>query len=386
MAPIPKYKTQPSTVPTFDEALIRTHCEMLHSLAADIDGVLVISAFLANPLGEKDAPGAVSHCRVGDVDGTVEAVMAHAQTPNANVFAGLQVMRKGLARGSRGLESDIVAVLGLVADMDGDTGMVGTLPVDADFVLETSPGNAQPFILFDRPLPPSEAKTLALSVKRATGSDHGTGDVAHVWRIPGCLNWPNRKKLERGRPPEPAAVTVTQPWDGSLTCVEDLRTALEPWASASVSTSAVSLGDLPSVDGISVSENAALMLAANDVGDRSAHAARVVEQLAFDGLTAEQAAALFLTAEGDWILRYPTEESATKDLERMWGKFGVPLIEERAEQTARAQQLAAGVTRKVSPVAANDNSALPSSTPNMHPNPFTPEAAGGLLAEIATWV
>jgi hypothetical protein len=386
MAPIPKYKTQPATVPTFDEALIRTHCEMLHSLAAGIDGVLVISAFLANPLGEKDSPSAVSHCRIGDVDGMVEAVMAHTQTPNANVFAGLQVMRKGLTRGSRGLESDIIAVLGLVADMDGDTGRLGTLPVEADLVLETSPGNSQPFILFDRPLPPSEAKTLALALKRATGSDHGTGDVAHVWRIPGCLNWPNKKKLERGRPPEPAAVTVTQPWAGSLTNIDDLRAAFEPWSQVPVSASAISLGNLPSVEGITASENAAALLAANEVGDRSEHAARVVEQLAFDGLSAEQAASLFLTAEGDWILRYPTEERATKDFERMWGKFGVPLIEERAEQTARAQHLAAAVTRKADRVAANDNSALPTSTPNMHPNPFTPEAAGGLLAEIATWV
>ncbi|WP_413813577.1 DNA-primase RepB domain-containing protein, partial [Mesorhizobium sp. Root157] len=50
-------------------------------------------------------------------------------------------------------------------------------------VLETSPGNRQPFWLFDRPLAPSVAKAVAKSLKTATGSDHGTADITHVWRV-----------------------------------------------------------------------------------------------------------------------------------------------------------------------------------------------------------
>ncbi|TCA92193.1 DUF3987 domain-containing protein [Rhizobium leguminosarum bv. viciae] len=370
----------------FDEAAIRAHVEMVHSLAAGIDGLLVTSAYFANPTGDSDAPGAVTHHAVGDVDGMVEAIMAHASTPHANVFTGLQVMRKGLPRGKRGGEADIVAVLGLVVDLDADTGKSGQMPIEPNVVLETSTGNFQPFILFDRAISPAEAKPLAAALKRATGSDHGTADVAHVWRVPGSLNWPNKKKLKRGRSPEPISVVVDLAWDGALTSVDELRGALDPWATAPASHSSVTIGDLPSIEGVELSTRAAEMLAANDVGDRSEHAARVVEQLAFDGLTAEQACAAFLSATGNWFERYATKDPIA-DFRRTFAKFGIPHIEERessAEVSAAFIEKNAG---KRAPVAANDNAPADlSSTPQMHPDPFTPQAAGGLLSEIATWV
>lgn len=359
---------------------IRAHCTMLHQLAAGIAGVLVTCAYYANPAGDGDAPGTVTHHAIGDVDGMVEAIMAHASTPNANVFTGMQVMRKGLARGSRGKESDVVALLGLVVDLDADTGKAGEMPVEPNAVLETSPGNFQPFMFFDRALSASEAKPLAAALKRAAGSDHGTADIAHVWRIPGTLNWPNHKKLERGRPPDPVAVTVDLAWDGSLTSVDELRATLEPWMSAPANHSSVTIGELPSIEGIEISATAAEMLAADNVGDRSAWASKVVEQLAFDGLTAEQACAAFLSAAGDWFLRYDTKDPA-KDFERMWSKFGAPHVQARVAGSAAAAAIITSAKRKLSnPIAANDN------TPKMHPDPFTPEAAGGLLASIATWV
>ncbi|MDX0555559.1 DUF3987 domain-containing protein [Sinorhizobium medicae] len=385
MAPLPKIEATAPALPVFDEAAIRTHCEMLHSLAQGIDGVLVSSVFFANPHGGDDVSGAVAHHVIGDVDGMVEEIMAHSTTPHANCYAGLQVMRRGLARGKRGTEADIVAVLGLVVDLDADTGKVGEVPIDPNMVIETSGGNFQPFILFDRAISPAEAKPLAAALKRATASDHGTADVAHVWRIPGTLNWPNAKKLARGRPAEPIAVNVASPWDGTLTSVNDLRAALEPWNAPIATTASVALSDLPSLDGIAISEYAATLLAACGLEDRSEHAARVVEQLAFDGHTAEQAASLFLSAEGDWLHRYPTQDRAQKDFVRLWGKFGEPLVQGRAEQAEAARHFTASVVAKRVLVPANDNT-LGRGTPAMHPDPFTPEAAGGLLAEIATWV
>lgn len=354
MAPLPKIKA--SAVPAFDETAIRAHCEMLHHLAAGIDGVLVVSTYHANPTGDSDTPGIVTHHSIGDVDGMVDAVMAHASTPSVNVFSGLQVMRRGLQRGKRGTEADIVALLGLVVDLDADTGKAGGMPIDPNMVLETSPGNYQPFVLFDRALSPAEAKPLAAAMKRATESDHGTADVCHVWRVPGTLNWPNRKKLERGRSPDPVAVTVAERWDGTFTPVGELHTVLEPWASAPASERSVTLGELPSVDGITISPRAAEMLAANDVGDRSAHASRVVERLAFDGLTAEQACAVFLAATGDWLHKYPTEDRARTDFQRAWGKFGAHHAEERAAALAVGAGIVANFNAKRQPPsAANDN-------------------------------
>lgn len=333
---------------------------MLHDLAEGIDGVLVASVFHASATGNEDRPGAITHHAIGDVDSMVEAIDAHLETPGANVYVGPQVMRRGLGRGKRGTESDIVAVLALVVDLDTDTGKAGDLPLEPPYVLETSPGNWQPFYLLDRPLSVGEAKPLAAALRRATSSDAGTSDVCHVWRIPGTKNWPNAKKLARGRSPDPVPVSVAAEWDGSLTSVEELRAALASWMVAPAASKSATLGDLPDSGSIVASPSALEMLAANDVGDRSAHSARVVEKLAFDGHTMEEAAALFLSADGDWLARYSHEENARKDFERLWSKFGQPKIDEREATAVHASSIAALVAKKPAkeaPVAANDNKA-----------------------------
>ncbi|MBB6304031.1 DUF3987 domain-containing protein [Rhizobium leucaenae] len=359
MAPLPKLDSKSAT--TFNEPAVRAHVEMLHQLASGISGKFVVSTFFANPAGEDKAGGVISHHAVGDVAGMVESIMAHAQTPNANCYVCPSLMRQTLERGKKGSEADVVAVLALVADLDDDTGRSGAMPVDPNYVIESSPGNFQCFLLLDSPLSPGEAKPLAKALKQAANADHCTVDMSHVWRVPGALNWPNAKKLARGRSPEPVAVNVAEPWNGSLINVDELRATLEPWASAPVSGRSVTIGELPSVDGITISERASEMLEANDVGDRSTHASRVVEQLAFEGLTAEQACAVFLAATGNWLHRYPTEERAQKDFERAWGKFGARHAEEREASATLSTEFVARNRNKTTPIAANDNK--PSSEP-----------------------
>jgi hypothetical protein len=117
-------------------------------------------------------------------------------------------MRRDLDRGKRGGLADIVAVLGLVADMDADTGKdKGEMPVEPSTIIESSPGNRQEFVFFDRPMRPEEAAPLAKALQAATGADAGTGDISHVWRVPGTLNWPNAVRVaQRRRSPVPAQV------------------------------------------------------------------------------------------------------------------------------------------------------------------------------------
>ncbi|MCX2696187.1 DUF3987 domain-containing protein [Ochrobactrum chromiisoli] len=329
---------------------IRQHVELLHNAAKGVDGVLVVSTFFASPNREDDRPGTVTHHNVGDVDGMVDAIEAHAETPEANVYVGLQVMRKGLGRGKRGTESDIVAVLGLVADMDADTGKIGQMPFDPSFVLQTSPGNKQPFWIFDKPLAPTVAKPIAAALRRATSSDFGTADISHVWRIPGTLNWPNAKKIERGRDREPAKVTVLQEWDGSFVDTTSFAVTVGAAAGAlPAETRAVSIGDLPDVADIIVSGAAEELLQGDGQPDRSTHAARVVERLSFDGHTPEEALALIKACEGKWKERYATEERLDADFARMWGKF------EKHDDapTVDTSKLEAGSKASVTP--ANDN-------------------------------
>lgn len=380
-------KLNPDLAPTFDEPEIRKHIEMLHSLASGIRGKFIVSTFFANPSGEDRAGGVVNHHTVGDIEGTVGSVMAHAHTPNANVYICPNLMRPTLERGKKGGEADVVAVLALVADMDDDTGRTGSMPLEPNYVIESSPGNFQCFVILETPLPPADAKQLATGLKRAANADHCTVDVSHVWRVPGTFNWPNAKKLARGRPANAARVTVAKQWHGTLTSTKDLRDALAPHMHTNAGARSFDIGDLPSLEGIEVREYAAKLLAANDVGDRSEWAAKVVEQLAFDGLSAEQGIVVFLHATGNWFSRYENKD-AQADFVRLWGKFGEPHAEERAEAASAVK----GLLAKSLPIAANDNEeeSTPARVrpmlPRMHADPFSPDAAGGLLRDVARWI
>jgi len=200
-------------------------------------------------------------------------------------------MRVDLPRGKRGSKNDIVSVLGLVADMDADTGKIGNMPVDPSYVVETSPDNRQPVILFDQPLSPADAEVLAKALQKATTSDFGTGDIAHVWRIPGTLNYPNAGKVARGRSPEPALVSISVPFVGDVYGQKALTSALSTFISK-----APAGRDRPVFE--SGADTAPLLERLTDIGragliangqpDRSAHAARVVEQLHFEGFTLDE--------------------------------------------------------------------------------------------------
>jgi hypothetical protein len=217
------------TSPTFDVSQIQSHVELLHQLADGVDGKFVV--FVQNG----DQPGVTTHHKPGDVSAMVAAVEAHAATVGANVYCGLHLMRPDLPRGKRGGKADIVAVLGLVADLDADTGKAGEMPVGPSYVVETSTGNKQSVVLFDSPVSPDVAVPLAVALRAASGGDSGTADIAHVWRIPGTLNWPGETKLKRGRSPDPVAVRCVEPFVGVVYAKGYLESVLAPYAKPATS-------------------------------------------------------------------------------------------------------------------------------------------------------
>src|SRR5262249_31720466 len=80
--------------------------------------------------------------------------------------------------------------------------------------------------VFKRPLLPDEAKALAELLHRKCGGDHGTKDVAHIWRLPETMNHPNATKIARGRPAGPQPIKLT---GGTFEPIDpdDLRQILE---------------------------------------------------------------------------------------------------------------------------------------------------------------
>jgi hypothetical protein len=199
---------------TFDKAAIRNHLELVHKAAEGAEGAFVLCAYGESPQGRKET-FPIERFAVGNVDEMTDAVMRLEGRQYANVYLGLHVMRHDLKPNARGGLKDIVAVLGLVADFDGGNGEEGikqmATRLPPSFVIETSPGNAQAVLLFDAPIKPEDAAPIAEAFKTATPlSDTGTKDIAHVWRVPGCLNWPNKKKADEGRPLAPASVRILQ--------------------------------------------------------------------------------------------------------------------------------------------------------------------------------
>jgi Virulence-associated protein E/Primase C terminal 2 (PriCT-2) len=218
------YSKTVANATNFFEPAIAEHFRNLHRLAkvSGHKGILVLSAF-----GE-DLPPQVRHFQIGEHESMTAAAMAF-RTTRYNVYCSPAIYRSDLPATSKGGEADVIASLAPVTDSDADKGKdAPQSPMPADYVMETSPGNAQQFLFLSKALTPDEAKPLCAAMKRATKAD-GASELSHVFRVPGTLNWPNKAKLARGRSPEPFLVRVTKAWDGnSLTDVDELRAVLEP--------------------------------------------------------------------------------------------------------------------------------------------------------------
>ena len=250
-------------------------------------GKLVLFAVGENPQTGRKVGPFVRHFGIGDVDIMVDTAATWAQQEHVNVYAPLAVFRGDLDRHSKGDEQHVVATLALVVDLDNDKGELplNVLPLEAPYIIESSSGNFQPVFPLTRSLANGEAKALAGALSDCIGGDAGTKDLSHVWRVPGTFNWPNRKKLERGRPAEPQPVRVAKPFTGKLVEPEALQAALtaksnEPSGKAknkSKSTGNEALDRLLKLCGAELTMLLRAAPAANE--DRSATAFRIVRRL-----------------------------------------------------------------------------------------------------------
>jgi hypothetical protein len=166
---------------------------------------------------ERGSPN-VQRFQIGDVAGMVDVIMAFEGHPEVNLYAPWAVMRRDLEPGEKGRETDVVAVLAAVGDLDNDKGKfpLDALPVAPPYIVESSPGNFQAVYAFAQPLPAREAKAPSEALCNFIGGDTGTKDASHVWRIPGTRNFPTKSKLKRGRSPLPVPASVKKAFDGRL--------------------------------------------------------------------------------------------------------------------------------------------------------------------------
>ncbi len=209
-----------------------SHIKKIHELAAGIDGKMILASY-----GE-DIPSRIMHFKVGDYEVMARHAEQWSKEPGRNVYMPLVVMRPDLPAGAKGGEKDVVATLGFVIDFDGGRGKdwSGRLPdsIEPQYVLETSPDNAQCFLFFENPViikSEYDRNTTKNTLKKLTSSckeaDPSGAELSHIWRIPGLNNWPNKKKINEGRDPNPCTVTVIKEWDGSFIALSDIEALLE---------------------------------------------------------------------------------------------------------------------------------------------------------------
>ena len=175
---------------------LNTHIEAIHHLASSCErGLLVGTGFGENPHTGVRLNPAIKHFKIGRHEDMSQWFEQLTKIADRNVYMPLAVLNPDLHKNQKGSEADIIAVLGLVADFDDPAASKwpDRIPYLPSYVLETSPGRFQVGFLFNSPMSPRDAKDLAMKLKRYCRCDHGTADISHVWRIPGTLNWPNRK-------------------------------------------------------------------------------------------------------------------------------------------------------------------------------------------------
>src|SRR6516162_8352941 len=157
-------------------------------------GVLQLVSIAPDDRGMSISPFAI-----GDIDSMLKAALINAGA-GKNVYVEARSVRPGrpTERGRGKLESTI-GCFALVIDHDADTGKAGHINGADTTVVETSPGNFHEWLFLYRALDAGEAKPLGEMIRKAACADHDTGVITQPYRVAGLPNFPNSKKLARGR-------------------------------------------------------------------------------------------------------------------------------------------------------------------------------------------
>jgi hypothetical protein len=207
--------------------------ERLVETAGAARGKFVVAAYGKHPeTGARIAE--VRHVENGPnaADAMIAAAATLGATPGANVYVMPALVRPDLPEGLKGGIADVVGMLAVVPDYDRHGGpaidYASKLPADPHFVVETSPGNFQPWFFFDAPQAPAEVQPILDAFVAESGADPSGAEPSHVFRVPGGLNWPNAAKIREGRPLEPILATVVaNALDYEGFTVAELREAIE---------------------------------------------------------------------------------------------------------------------------------------------------------------
>jgi hypothetical protein len=233
-------KIKPAVDPTPDLSHVRPLIDRLVQVASNsIDGKFVVAGLGEDPGTDLRLVPEFVHVsnrlsRDAKREALLEAIKRIAQRPGANAYLMPALARADLPDGTKPTEKDIIGVLAVVSDFDAKQEPAtrhARLPTDPHAEVETSTGNFQTWIFFDRPYAAADVKPVLVALAAKTGDD--CKSVEHLFRVPGCLNWPNkrkREKLARSAIPERATLAVVpEDWHTGNTLAELTAAMLAKW-------------------------------------------------------------------------------------------------------------------------------------------------------------
>jgi len=275
-----------SATPLIDPVAVRKFITLVHErAAAAVHGVSNARPAVLHlcSMAPDDNHINTSAFNIGDVEYMIEAALIDANC-RRNVFIEPRLVRPGLPN-ERGKLNATLAVFASVADSDADTGKPFTAKVPASAVVETSPpANVHSWYFLNGAIGADEAKDLGELIRKNAGGDHCSGNPVQPFRLVGCPNFPNQKKLERGR-----IVVPTR-----LLCVTNKTYTAAELRIAFSESAQPTLPLAPSKAAVAVHRpaycrsKARAILAADPADDRSAQFMQAARYAMMGGITAEE--------------------------------------------------------------------------------------------------
>lgn len=290
--------------------------DLYHTAALGTCGQLNLTAI--DPSSEQVT---VERFPIGQADPMARRALALSSANN--IYFAPVVLRLDLRPGARGSFSDIVAVLGLVIDEDADTDKLAILPENVLPTITVTTSrvphlNRHHHFVFAQALTPDEGKDLAVLLHKKCGGDFGTKDVAHVWRVPGTLNYPTDAKISRGRPKTPQRVEIA---GGSFELIDAgrLRTALDRMPDFKELTHQSGGNSSQQTYSAAIPPWLQLLMQSEQpLGDRSEHCYRVLQGLFDLGLTDEEV--LAASIEAPFARKYAQRGDLATEIARVRAK------------------------------------------------------------------
>jgi DNA-binding transcriptional ArsR family regulator len=188
--------------------------EFMHAITAQAKAALegiekpgYLQLSRLHPTSEQLVP---SRFVIDDVEHMVAAAIFDSENGH-NCYVEGRTVSEDLRGSARGTLAETRAVFALVIDSDGDKGMGWTPTTRVSMTVETSPGNFQFWFFLREAVGPELAQKLGERIRRAVNSDKDTGNPTQPYRVAGTVNYPNKKKIERGRVTVPTRLVEFDP-------------------------------------------------------------------------------------------------------------------------------------------------------------------------------